>query len=56
MMQAEENRSKLASQEGQLNRQKQKLDNLLLALKAANNAATDPTEELERALENANEV
>ena len=54
--QAEENRLKLATLEGQLSREKQKLDNKLLALKAVNDATTDPTEDLERSLENVNEV
>ena len=46
----------MTTQEDQLSREKQKLNNKLLAVKAANDATTDPTEELETSLQNANEV
>lgn len=54
--QEEAERDGLEKQEMQLGREKSKLSTELMALQAKKNDATDPTEELERALEVATEV
>lgn len=54
--QEETEREELERQESQLSREKSKLSTEIMALQAKKNDATDPTEELERALEVATEV